>query len=190
LRRTLLAALLAVCSAGCAQPGFRAQPPEISPDAVVLDVPVVQQEARDECGLATMRALLGYYSVPFPEEEQARMAELAHAGHGLSGAELKDGLHRLGLEAFLYHGSLDRSTGGVLRCVDDSTPPLVLLGSGEEGVYHYTLFTGYEPGAETVYLFDPALGNVRVTRDEFLSRWRETGSFTLLAFPMRREAHG
>lgn len=156
----------------------------------MLDVPAVQQEARDECGLATMSALLGYYAVPFPEGERARLSALAQTGHGLSGAELRDGLQRLGLEAFLYHGSLDRSTGGVLRCVDDSTPPLVLLGSDEEGVYHYTLFTGYEPDAQSVYLFDPVLGNVRVTRDEFLSRWQQTGSFTLLAFPARREAQG
>ena len=78
--RPLLLALLLQGLAGCAHTGFRAQPCEASPEAVVLDVPVVQQEARDECGLAAMRALLGYHAVPFPAEEQARMAGLAQAG--------------------------------------------------------------------------------------------------------------
>jgi ABC-type bacteriocin/lantibiotic exporter with double-glycine peptidase domain len=191
--RTLCAGALGLVLAtapGCLQPGFRGDPLEVSSDAVIVDVPVVRQEELHECGLATMAALLDYYSVPFPAEEQTRLAELARAGPGLSGAELRDGLRRLGLEAFLYHGSLDRSTGGILGCVDASTPPMVLIGSDEEDVNHYTLVTGYEPDASSVYLFDPARGNVRMTREEFLSRWRNTGSFTLLAFPAPSKAHG
>jgi len=188
VRRALLPACL--CLAACAQPGFREDPFEVSPEAVVVDVPVVRQDELHECGLATMAALLAYHSVPFPEEERARLAELARRGEGLSGAELRDGLRRLGLEAFLYHGTLDRETGGVLGCVDASTPPVVLLGSGEEGEFHYTLFTGYEPGAEVVYVFDPVRGHVRMARDEFLTRWAESGGFTLLAFPAQTRAHG
>jgi len=71
LRNALSLVLLALCTAGCARPGFRAQPPDISPEAVVLDVPAVQQEARDECGLATMSALLGVRVDPVAEPEAA-----------------------------------------------------------------------------------------------------------------------
>jgi ABC-type bacteriocin/lantibiotic exporter with double-glycine peptidase domain len=152
--------------AGCLQTGLRSEPCEVSAQAVVVDVPVVRQEELHECGLATMASLLAYYSVPFPAEERARLARLARRGEGLSGAELRDGLRRLGLQAF------------------------VLLGSGDEGVHHYALLTGYEPAAADVYLFDPARGHVRVTRDEFLARWRETGGFTLLAFPPSNATHG
>jgi ABC-type bacteriocin/lantibiotic exporter with double-glycine peptidase domain len=190
--RTLRAGALALVLAaapGCLHPGFRSEPLEVSSDAIVVDMPVVRQEELHECGLATMAALLGYYSVPFPAEEQARLAELARAGPGLSGDELRDGLRRLGLEAFLYHGTLDRSTGGILGCLDASTPPMVLIASDQDD-YHYTLVTGYEPDESGVYLFDPARGHVRMTREEFLSRWLDTGSFTLLAFPAPTKAHG
>src|SRR5688572_22770403 len=108
-------ALLAACwlPAGCRA---AAQPLEwTSPDAVVLDLPLVQQDELYECGLAALTALVRYWGTELRPERRAELAQLAAAKRGLSGAELRAALEAEGWEVWIFPGELDGSPLGLDR---------------------------------------------------------------------------
>jgi len=50
---------------------------DMSPNAVVLETPVTQQDELYDCGLAAISALCGYYHVEIPSQQRAELAQLA-----------------------------------------------------------------------------------------------------------------
>src|SRR5262245_35635675 len=55
--------------------------------SVVIDVPPAMQDELYACGLASVSSLCAYYGVEIPQAERERLAALARADEGLSGAE-------------------------------------------------------------------------------------------------------
>lgn len=150
--------------------------------SVVLDVPPVIQDELYACGLASVTSLCSYYGVEIPQAQREHLAALARQDEGLTGAELRDTLRALGMQAFLVRGTLDHASTGLYGCVDRSRPALVLLSSGAKSS-HYCLFAGYDESVDTVYVQDPALGGCRLARDAFVARWDGAQRFTLIAVP-------
>jgi ABC-type bacteriocin/lantibiotic exporter with double-glycine peptidase domain len=176
---TLLAAL-PLAAAGCVAP---AQPVEwTSPEAVILDLPLVRQDELHECGLAAVTALVRYWGAELGVAERAHLAALAERNEGLSGAELRESLESAGWEVWIFAGELDRSPVGLLHQVDAGRPPIVMIcPSGE--AHHYCLVLGYDPPAGTVLLLDPRRGRIAVDEERFLAAWDGSRRFTLLALP-------
>jgi predicted double-glycine peptidase len=154
----------------------------LSDEAVVLPLPLVEQDASFECGLAAVDVLCGYYDVPIPAEQRARMTALAKERQGLSGAELREELEVLGFEVFLFEGTLDRSDTGLYGMVDAGWPALVMTATRAED-QHYQLFLGYDEPNGNVCLLDPARGRVIEAREVFEGAWAACSRFTLLAIP-------
>jgi ABC-type bacteriocin/lantibiotic exporter with double-glycine peptidase domain len=154
----------------------------LSDEAVVLPLPLIEQDASYECGLAAVDVLCGYWGLSIPEDRRLRMTELAAEHEGLSGAELREELELVGFEVFLFEGTLDRSETGLYQLVDSGWPALVMTAS-RSGTPHYVLFLGYDEPNGNVCLLDPARGRVVEAREVFDHAWSECRRFTLLAIP-------
>jgi predicted double-glycine peptidase len=174
----LVAAALA--AAGCQS---AAQPIRwTSPEAVVLDLPLVRQDELDECGLAALTALVRYWGVELGADRRAELARLAQEQHGLSGAELRAALEAEGWDVWIFSGELDRSPVGLRHQVDEGRPPLVMISPDGES-HHYCLVLGYDPPARSVLLLDPRRGRIAMDEERFRQAWERSRRFTLLALP-------
>jgi predicted double-glycine peptidase len=154
----------------------------LTPETVLIVVPSVPQEKRDECGLASLASLCGYWGVELPEDVSRRLSARADERDGLSGGELRAALRESGFDAFLFQGTLDWEPTGLYRQVDCRRPPLVMISRDGER-RHACLFTGYDGSTGSVYLFDPKRGHLRVPESDFEELWENARRFTLLALP-------
>ena len=154
--------------------------PPLSESAVRLDLPLVKQDALYDCGLASISALCQYWGVEIPAEQRGALARTAEAEAGLSGAELCSALERLGLETYLFEGSLDRSVTGIYAQIDAGRPPLVML-SADGTAHHYSLVLGYDEPRGNLVLLDPLKGEILVPSSVFERNWQRCQGFTLLA---------
>ncbi len=178
----LLSALIAIAVLSLGGGCQSAKLPQsvLSDSAVRLELPLIRQDALYDCGLASISALCQYWGVEISAEERAALARTAADNAGLSGDELRSTLQRLGLEVFLFQGSLDRTPTGVLGQVDAGRPPLVML-SADGKVQHYELVLGYDEPRGQLILLDPMRGEVLVPSAIFERDWERCRRFTLLA---------
>lgn len=176
MRTTSLLAVLSL-GAACHSPPA----PQLSPSAVVLDLPIVKQDELYECGLASISALCQYWGRSIPDEQRVELARTAIENEGLSGEELQRALRDLGFETFLFEGALDRSPTGLYRHVDAGRPLLVMTSAA--GEHHYVLFLGYDPEQDLTILLDPVRGRVARETAAFDRSWSAAQRFTLLALP-------
>jgi len=173
--------LALVLLAGCGIAPYRAQ--DMSPNAVVLQTPLTQQDDLYDCGLAAISALCGYYGVEIPQDERAELAQVAASHEGLSGAELRAALERLGMEVYLFEGRLKEGATSLQTNIVARRPMLVMTEMG--GSHHYSLVVGFDPDREVVVLLDPELGLLTMDFPLFERDWSRTGRFTLLAVPRK-----
>lgn len=159
-----------------------AETPMLSDDAVTLDLPLVRQDELHECGLSAISALCQYWNLEIPPEMRADLAQRAAEEKGLSGGELRSALENVGMETFLFRGTLDRSETGLYRHVDEGRPLLVMFALDEE-TNHYGLVLGYDEPRKTIVLLDPARGEVLRRVEVFERTWNDCNQFTLLAVP-------
>ncbi|TAJ17420.1 MAG: hypothetical protein EPO68_09550 [Planctomycetota bacterium] len=153
---------------------------QLSPGAVVLDIPLLQQDDTYACGLASITTLCRYWRVELSAHRREELALTAAREHGLSGDELCSALAEVGLETHLFQGTLDHSATGLYRHVDAGRPPLVML-SRAGANRHYCLVVGYDEPRENLVLLDPVLGRVLTPAPIFARDWDLCRRFTLLA---------
>jgi ABC-type bacteriocin/lantibiotic exporter with double-glycine peptidase domain len=175
------ALFILLAMAACAAPTPR-RAQVLSKEAVVLDMPFVQQDEMYACGLVSLSALCSYWNKEIPASEREELARTAQDHEGLSGGEMCDALARLGFETFLFEGALDRSPTGLLAHVDAGRPVLVMI-SPEPGKHHYVLFLGYDEPQRDACLLDPVRGRVIVPYETFDRTWQACDRFALLALP-------
>lgn len=171
---------LCLVTAACRQAGVR--PDVVSSQAVVLEVPIVEQDELNECGLAAVTALCRYHGVEMPAEERDFLAATARERDGLSGEELQRALERSGLEVYLFQGTLDGSATGLYGHLDRGRPCLAMIAEDAE-TRHYVLVVGYDPAYQNLILFDPRRGRVLLAVPAFARLWSLASQFTLLAVP-------
>jgi ABC-type bacteriocin/lantibiotic exporter with double-glycine peptidase domain len=164
-------------------PACRSRPPLLSDQAVVLELPVARQDELWECGLVSITALTQYYGIEIPRAVRVSLAETAVEQEGLSGGELREALTSLGLEVYVFAGTLDDPSTGLYRQVDLGRPPIVML-SRDGSLHHYCLFLGYDPPQRHVVLLDPRKGRVVLPEEVFERSWDRSNRFTLLAVPV------
>lgn len=180
--RHLILALAALALGGCAS---RAAP-QLSDEAVVLQLPLVHQDELFECGLVSISALCAYYAIPIPAQLRAELALLAAEREGLSGGELRAALESLGMEVFVFPGTLDHAETGLLHQTDRGRPTLVMISEDGEH-HHYCLFLGYDEPLGQVVLLDPLRGRVLLPNEVFMLAWERSRNFTLLSLPLETE---
>lgn len=173
----VLGVLLLGCS-GCRTTPTLAMP--LSESAVRLDLPLVRQNALYDCGLASISALCQYWGVEIPDEEKAILARKAEENGGLSGSEVRTALEQIGMEVYLFGGSLDRTPIGIYGHIDAGRPMLVMV-SNDESEHHYELVLGYDELRGNLILLDPMKGEIIVPITLFDRNWARCQRFTLLA---------
>jgi len=177
-----LAVLPALLAAGCHAPTLK--PELMSTDAVVLDLPVLHQDELYECGFVSITALCQYYHVEIPAAQRAELVRIAHDHKGLSGAELRDALEKLGMDVYIFPGTLDHADTGLYHHADAGRPLLVMRSTNGE-TNHYYLLLGYDEPMHNVFLLDPIQGRVCTPERAFENEWARADHFTLLAMPAR-----
>lgn len=176
-----LASALLVFASACASTKLAPPPPPLSAQAVVLETPIDIQDELYECGLISISALCGYYGVSIPEQRRLALIKTAADEKGLSGAQLRDALHSVGFEVFVFRGTMDHSETGLLRHIDARRPLIVM--TSQDDLNHYSLLIGYDPQYENVVLLDPRRGRVVLPSATFDGLWADAQRFTLLAVP-------
>lgn len=175
----LCAALIAGACGACAS---RPTIEPLSAQAVVIDVPLLQQEHEFECGFVALEIVCRHHGVALSAECAAPLRDAAVANGGLSGAEIRDALERSGYEAYVFAGALDRSPIGVYTHLDRGRP-LIAMSSTEDGHRHYEVLIGYDAPRDNLILLDPVRGRVARARTVFETGWARCGRFLLLALP-------
>jgi len=175
--RRLTAALALLLAAGCASSRYQT----LSPSATVLPTPLVEQDQLHECGLAALSSLCGFYQVPIPDAERQQLAQLAAQEQGLTGAELRESLQRLGFDVWIFEGTFDRTPTGVLHHVEQGRPLMVMTCEHDQN--HFCLLIGHDPELGNVVLLDPRRGRVLLPDETFEQEWNAVRHFTLLAVP-------
>ena len=161
---------------GCLSTGLSEAEP--SADAVFLELPRVDQEEANRCGVVSLAILCAYHGVDLPLEEQFRLGRRAQSAEGLSGAELLTALESTSLKSALFSGT----TADLHRHLDAGRPALVMISlDGEQ--HHYCLVNGYEPESDLLYLVDPRRGQVAAKTARFEEMWERSRHFTLVAAP-------
>ena len=183
-----IVAATALVVPACRTPAARG-PTTISPDAVVLDLPILRQDELYECGLVSITALCQYYQREIPAEQRQELVRVASESRGLSGGELSDALESLGMEVFLFQGTLDRSPTGLYAHADAARPTIVMLSKDGE-THHYCLCLGYDEALGNVFLLDPRRGRIATPVAAFERDWERSKRFTLLAIPAETRLPG
>jgi ABC-type bacteriocin/lantibiotic exporter with double-glycine peptidase domain len=167
---------------GCAglAPGPTANLGVLSKNAVRLTLPYEAQTAADLCGIASVDMLTGYYHKPLSAAEQTGLQEEAKTTDGISGATLKATLEEAGYYVAVFQGTLDHQESGLYHQIDLKRPCIVMTGTSPR---HYSVAVGYDPDTAMIVLLDPAIGQVAVPVQSFVSDWNQANNFTLLAVP-------
>ncbi len=179
--RTALIALIPIAASAC-----HTRPPLLTDEALVLELPLVRQDELWECGLVSITALARYYGIAVPRDTRLALAGVAVENEGLSGGELRAALEQLGLEVYVFRGSLEDGPEGLYGHVDRGRPPIVML-SRDGSLHHYCLVLGYDPPRGHIVLLDPRRGRVILPEEVFERSWERSNRFTLVAVPLENE---
>jgi len=169
------------------------------PSGIWLDVPFFQQQ-KNGCGASTLAMILQYWnSVPGPPrgldtapkahhstaapavDPQAIFSELySDKLKGIAASRMKAYLEEKGFHAFVFHGSLPDLKQHLLK----GRPLIVSLGGSS---LHYVVVVGLDERQNLVLVNDPAVKKLSsMDQQEFLTAWKETNYWTLLAVPDAR----
>jgi ABC-type bacteriocin/lantibiotic exporter with double-glycine peptidase domain len=152
----------------------------LSKNAVRLTLPYEAQTAADLCGIASVDMLTGYYHKPLNDNEKSGLQDEAKTTDGISGATLKATLEEAGYYVAVFQGTLDHKESGLYHQIDLKRPCIVMTGSSPR---HYSVAVGYDPDTAMIVLLDPAVGQVAVPVQSFVTDWNQANNFTLLAVP-------
>lgn len=188
-RRTLGCWLvLAACagtSAGCASyagTATSAEPEVLARQGnwlMVRDVPVVRQEARDDCGAAALASVLKFWGRDAtPSAIEARIGQ---ENRRLRAGDIVAYARQEGLRSYVFFGNL----ADIRYELEQGRPVLVGLGKAldsKRAVLHYEVVVGYEPKQARLLLIDPDRGFQVDSVDGFSTEWMRSKGVTIVTF--------
>lgn len=154
---------------------------------VLLDVPFVRQRERNACGAASLSMVMQYWERQTgrrhsPQADQRFIdRKLDPRDHGIANTVMAGYLRSHGFRVFTFSGRWQ----DLRENLEKGRPLVVGLGpEGEKGPLHYVVVAGMDWKRNFVFVNDPAQRKLfRMTRRRFLTEWRATGNWTLLAVP-------
>jgi predicted double-glycine peptidase len=159
----------------------------------VSGVPPVRQDGRYSCGPACLAAVAAYWGTDLGRFRTAGPATLAAETNG---AQLRALAETLGLQAYVYRGSLDDSERNlrqgrplivmIPRPANPQGFPGGLLGEFTRLISerlprpsHWVTLTGYGENGDAIVM-DPASGPLRIRREKFLADWKSLDNTCVL----------
>jgi ABC-type bacteriocin/lantibiotic exporter with double-glycine peptidase domain len=152
---------------------------------VRVEVPLVRQQGKSDCGAAALAAVLEYHgrgsSLAVIEQR------LGGTARGVQAAAISEYARRQGLAAFVVFATLDD-----LRYeLDQGRPVIVGVAkpySGQRALTHYQVVVGYEPRKQRLLALDPADGIREYPYAGFMTEWDATKRVAILVMePPRSE---
>lgn len=119
----------------------------------------VYQKNIKDCGVACLLMIIRYYGGDNTYENLRRMTRCDN--NGISALNIIKAANKLGFNSKGFYSSYDDLNNIVLPCICH-----VVL---ENGYTHYVVLTKIEKGC--VYISDPAYGNKKYSKEEFLKLW-------------------
>jgi ABC-type bacteriocin/lantibiotic exporter with double-glycine peptidase domain len=171
----LLAAVFLLASSGCYRgAGVAADPAAISREEgwVRVDVPLVRQQGKSDCGVAALASVLSYHGRARPPAMIEQTLGGAPA-KGVRASQLVEYARAQGLAAFALFATVD----DLRHELDRGRPVIVGIAkpySGKRALTHYQVVIGYEPRRERLLTLDPADGVRDYPIDGFLREWQAT----------------
>ena len=176
-----LACLLA---SGCYQGSARnVRPSALASDdgwELVEGVPEVRQVSRQDCGVAALLMVLGYWGIPTTRDEITAVIPTV-SDRGIRAATLREFARRKGLQAFLVRGELSDLEHEFLR----HRPVLVgVVKRHRRQVYpHYEVVVGINLRKQRILTLDPAIGLRVSSLEGFVAEWAAAGQVALVVIP-------
>jgi ABC-type bacteriocin/lantibiotic exporter with double-glycine peptidase domain len=187
------AALLCLAASGCYRgAGEAADPVAITQNRawVRLDVPLVRQRGKSDCGIAALSSVLAYHGkASAPAAIEARLGPASASG--VRAQALTGFARERGLAAFVLYATVD----DLRHELDQGRPVIVGIAkpySGQRALTHYQVVIGYEPQRELLLTLDPADGLREYPVAGFLREWRPTRQVAILVMeaPRGTTPHG
>jgi ABC-type bacteriocin/lantibiotic exporter with double-glycine peptidase domain len=177
----IAAVLVALASAGCSYLGTAESfnPVDLDRESgwiTVKQVPLVLQEAEEDCGAAALTMALRHWQVPTSLEEVVRACP-PEPDRGIKAGVLRDYAHRKGLQAFIFQGRLTDFE----KELSQGRPVIVGLVKPyvNGGITHFEVVVGIHPEKEMVVTLDPARGWAKNGYSGFLTEWEPANRLTL-----------
>jgi ABC-type bacteriocin/lantibiotic exporter with double-glycine peptidase domain len=144
-----------------------------------LDVPYVKQE-KEGCGAAAISMVMRYWHHEADPVEIMKQLYSAKA-RGIYASDMQKYFERKGFRVFAFRG--ERSD--LLTHLEKGRPLIVCLDENQKAKFlHYVVVAGLDPGANIVYLNDPAEKKMRkIDWSEFEEQWKRMNHWALLALP-------
>jgi ABC-type bacteriocin/lantibiotic exporter with double-glycine peptidase domain len=142
-----------------------------------LDVPFFPQQ-RNGCGASSLAMILQYWNSLRVVDPQSIFRELySEELKGIPASRMKSYLEEHGFRVFTFSGTLPDLKGHLLK----GRPLIVSLGGSS---LHYVVVVGLDERQNLVLVNDPAVKKLsRMDQGEFLTAWKSTHCWTLLAVP-------
>ncbi|RPJ87003.1 MAG: hypothetical protein EHM18_03330 [Acidobacteria bacterium] len=142
-----------------------------------LDVPFFPQQ-KDGCGASSLAMILGYWnSVPAADPQSIFPLLYSEKLKGIPASRMKTYLEEKGFRAFAFTGTLPDLKEHLIK----GRPLIVSLGGSS---LHYVVVVGLDERQKLVLLNDPAVKKLSsMNMGEFLTAWKQTNFWTLLAVP-------
>jgi ABC-type bacteriocin/lantibiotic exporter with double-glycine peptidase domain len=170
--------------AGCAAGPHPTRSPH--PTDVRLDVPLVTQQDPNQCGLAALSMVVGYYDRKLSEQQQLELLALTARQGALTGENLAQALRGDGYYVAVFRGGADDSMTGLRHHLSRGRPLIVMLrhpGEGQAG-HHYVVVTGHVGASGAWLVADPLAGRRSIDAKAFQTAWDGASRFTILAMPV------
>lgn len=166
---------LVLATSGCYRgAGAPADPVAVQRETswVRVEVPLVRQRGKSDCGVAALASVLAYHGQPTPLaalEEQLGGAP----SRGVRAGELAKVARERGLAAFAFFATVE----DLQHELDRGRPVIVGIAkpySGQHALTHYQVVIGYDPRHKRLLTLDPADGAREYPVDGFMREWQPT----------------
>jgi ABC-type bacteriocin/lantibiotic exporter with double-glycine peptidase domain len=185
----LLGAGLALATSGCYRGAGRAtDPAAIVEEAgwIRVDVPLVRQRGKSDCGAAALSAVLAYHGrASALDVIEQRLG--GASSRGVRAGQLTEYARGQGLAAFTLFATL----GDLRHELERARPVIVGVAkpySGKRALTHYQVVIGYEPRGGRLLTLDPADGIREYPVAGFLREWEATRRVAIIVMEPPRGA--
>lgn len=145
-----------------------------------IDVPFIKQE-KNLCGAASLAMVLRYWGENI---SQYFIADRIYdkSKKGIESEALRSFAEEKGFLAFIYQGEIEN----IKESIKKGRPLIVAVSADALSGFHYLVIVGFDEDRSLIVANDPYSEKLKeMESEEFIKRWKESNSWTLLVLPQQ-----